>query len=315
MTQHRLPSLGILRAFEAAARLSSFKAAAQELHVTRAAISQQIRTLEQDLGVELFVRSARSVTLTDTGRQLQPGLSDAFQRIKACVDNVRPPGALQIKVESSAPIVGKWLLPRLLGFCDQHPQLEVSLSSRSSLSELGEREPDVVIRFTRDPGPGLFAVKLCEELLVPLASPALVEQLGLHAPADLVQAPLLHDTSPDAIAPGFTWLYWFVKAGLDPSSAKRGVRFDPTSANHAIDAAINGGGVVLGRHFLAQRDIAAGRLVAPFGPVVAMHASYFLACLCGQETAPGIQAFFAWAQQEAANTAPSDAIIALGIDA
>lgn len=310
MSWQRLPALGSLRAFEAAARLSSFKEAAAELSVTPAAVSQQIRALEEDLGVKLFDRAVRSVSLTDAGRRLQPALTASFISIRDAVDSVRPQAHRSLCVEASGPIISKWLLPRLHRFSDRNPDLAVTFRSSSEVTGFGADGPDVALRFTPSPSPGLYARKICEEFLLPLASPELVKRLDLRTPVDMARAPLLHDTSPEVFGPMPDWPAWFAKTGLCPAEAQRGVRFDPHDADHAIDAAANGAGVVLGRRFLALSDLLAGRLVCPFGPSLPTHANYFVMCKHGDETRPEIAAFMAWMCDETsmiADYAGSDA--------
>lgn len=299
MPFRRLPALASLRAFEAAARLSSFKAAATELSVTPGAISQQVRALEDDLGVKLFTRAVRSVSLTEAGRSLQPALTTAFLQIRDAVDQVRPEVQQPLKVDSSGPIIRKWLLPRLHRFSQHHPDLGVTIQALAGLTKFGKDGPDITIRYTKTPGPGLYAQKLCEEYVLPLASPDLIARLDLHAPSDLMRAPLLHDASHEVFGPMPDWPAWFARVGLDPAGARRGMRFDPFAADHAIEAAVNGAGVVLGRHFLARTDMLEGRLVSPFGPILQMHVSYFVVCQEGEETRPNIKAFIDWALEEA----------------
>ncbi|MEL6479874.1 MAG: LysR substrate-binding domain-containing protein [Pseudomonadota bacterium] len=301
MPSRRLPALGALHAFEAAARLSSFKAAAAELSVTPGAISQRIRTLEEDLKVRLFTRSVRQVTLTDAGRQLQPELAAAFLQIRDAVDRLAPAGDEPLRVEASAPVIAKWVLPRLHRFTERYPALSVSIGTGHDLRPCGEGE--VFIRFNETPGMGVFAVKLCEEHLLPLASPELVERLDLRKPADILRAPLLHDMSYTLYPNDPCWATWFVRAGLNPADAKRGMRFDPMAHDHAMDAAASGAGVVLGRRLLARGDMAEGRLVCPFGPVIPMNVNYYVLCREGHEARPGIAAFINWMREETAAVA------------
>lgn len=294
MPLRRLPPLASLRAFEAAARLSSFKAAAAELSVTPGAVSQHIRALEEDLGVKLFARSVRAVALTETGRALQPPITAAFLQIRNALEQARPRPEAPLQVESSGPIISKWLLPRLSRFAERDPDRAVVIQSVSDISEFAETGPDVILRFTRLPAPGLFTRKLCDEYMLPLASPELIERLDLREPADLVRAPLLHDTSGELFENAPDWPAWFARVGLDPSLAQRGVRFDARAADHALDAAVAGAGVVLGRRFLATTDLLEGRLVSPFGPILPMRASYFVVCREGDETRADIAAFLTW---------------------
>ena len=303
MPLRRLPALGALRTFEAAGRLSSFKAAAAELKVTPGAVSQQIRGLEDDLGVKLFTRTARSVALTEAGRRLAPALSTAFLQIKDAVEQIRPRTQSALSVESSGPIISKWLLPRLHRFAERYPDLSVSLRSVSQISPFEDEGADVRIRFTQEPGPGLFSAKLCDEYLLPLASPELISRLDLRRPSDLTRAPLLHDTSFEVFNDPPDWQAWFAQAGLDPLGAQRGMRFDRHAADHAIDAAVNGAGIVLARRFLARTDMLDGRLVCPFGPVLHTPLSYFIVCPSGEEVRPEMAAVINWMLEEAAAVA------------
>lgn len=298
MPLRRMPPLGSLRAFEAAARLSSFKKAAAELSVTPGAISQQIRTLEEDLGVKLFTRAVRRVVLTDPGRELQPALSAAFLQIREAVDRARPEAKAPLRVESTSAIISKWLLPKLHRFGERNPDLGVTIGTMNQIRPCAERE--VFIRFSTTPGEGVFGLKLCDEFVLPLASPDLVERLDLRTPQDLHRAPLLHDMSLSVFQHAPAWPDWFAKAGLNGADAGRGMRFDRSSADHAIDAAVNGGGVVLARMVLARNDMLEGRLVCPFGPVLPIHISYFVVCRDGDQKRPDVAAFLDWAAEEAA---------------
>ncbi len=294
----RMPALGALRAFEAAARLSSFKAAAAELSVTPGAVSQQVRRLEEDLGTKLFLRATRSVTLTEAGRQLQPKLTAAFLQIRDAVDSVAETAIEPLQVSASAPLISKWLLPRLHRFSERTPDLNVSIQSSDALRAPEGQE--VFIRFNEWEGPDVYAEKLCDEYLLPLASPDLIARLDLRKPADLARAPLLHHTATRPAGPTPGWADWFRIVGLDPAGATRGMQFDPSSAGHAIDAAVNGAGVVLGRRFLAHGDVLEGRIVSPFGPAIRMNVAYYVVCRPGAETVPDVAAFIDWVRAEVA---------------
>ena len=298
MPFRRLPALTALRAFEAAARHCSFKVAAAELAVTPGAVSQQIRALEEDLGVKLFTRAVRAVALTEEGRRLQPVLTEAFMQIRDALDALRPKPLTPLRVEASGPVITKWLLPRLHRFVERYPELGVTVGSSEDLRPC-ERD-EVFIRFNETPGNGVFAVTLCTEFVLPLASPELVARLDLRQTGDIMRAPLLHDTSNEFFPNDPDWKRWFKLAGLDPAGAQRGTRFDPRAADHAIDAAVNGAGVVLGRRFLARKDMLEGRLVSPFGPMIPMHARYFVVCQEGQQSRPDIAAFINWMREETA---------------
>ncbi|MEM6422043.1 MAG: LysR substrate-binding domain-containing protein [Pseudomonadota bacterium] len=293
----RLPPLSSLRAFEAAARLSSFKAAAQELAVTPAAISQQVRALEADLDVQLFERGARSVTLTPAGEEFARGVAEGFHRLRDAVARLKPAEADMLRITCSPPVAAKWLVPRLDCFSRRVEGARLAIESTFDVVDLGPSGPDIAIRFGRTPDPRLHAVHLCLEALVPLASPALVERLGLREPADIRRAPLIHDDSLRIFegAPG--WRDWFARTGLDPAEAERGTRF-AGYADQAIEAAAGGAGVVLARRFLARDDIASGRLVMPFGPVIPLDLGYCILCEPKALRRPLVAAFLDWAQEE-----------------
>jgi len=307
MPLRRLPALGSLRAFEAAARLSSFKAAASELAVTPGAISQQIRGLEDDLQVKLFTRAVRSVTLTAEGRHLQPALSAAFLQIRDAVDQIRPAVSNKpLTVAANGPVVSKYLLPRMHRFSERYPDLRVNIESGHDIRqpEAGE----VFIRFFETPGQGVFSQKLCDEYVLPLASPKLIERLDLRKPADMLRAPLLHLTECETFGPSPDWPTWFARVGLNASDAGHGIQFHPRNADHAIEAAVNGMGVVLGRRFLSRTDMVEGRLVSPFGPMLPMNVSYFVVCREGEERHPDIAAFINWIGEETAAMANAVAV-------
>lgn len=303
MSPRRLPPLGALRAFEAAARMSSFKKAAAELSVTPGAVSQQVRGLEDQLGVKLFVRTARAVTPTEGGARLQRALTAAFLSMRQAVDEARPDQRRELRLHASSAINGKWLLPRLHRFAQRYPDQPVAIQSSDEPAGFDGDVVDVAIQLAVATDPSLFSVRLCDEHVLPLASPALVQRLTLRAPRDLARAPLLHDLSCAAFADAPDWAGWFERVGLDPAGAARGVRFDRSAADHALDAAANGAGVVLGRRFLARSDMLVGRLVAPCGPAIRLQAGYVLTCRRGEETKPDIAAFINWMVEEAAAVA------------
>lgn len=298
MPLRRLPALGTLRAFEAAARLSSFKEAARELSVTPGAISQHIRALEEDLGIKLFNRAVRSVTLTNEGRQLQPVLTLSFMKIRDAIDKIRPHELSSLTLEASGPTINKWLLPIIPKFTQSFPDVSISIQSNNAISELGDTGPDVALRFTKDPGPGLYSQKIFDEYVLPLASPDLIKSLDVKEPSDLVRCPLLHDSSCEVFQSPVDWPTWFAHAGLNPTDARHGMRFDPHAADQAIEAAINGAGVVLGRHALAYHDLMNERLVCPFGPILKMHVSYYVVCRQGDENKPEIADLIHWIGNE-----------------
>lgn len=299
MPLRRLPPLNALRAFEAAARHSSFKLAADELAVTPAAISQQIRLLESELEVTLFRREARSVIVTSGGRRLQAELAEAFTKIHAAVEDLRAPDHESLIISCSAPLLNKWLVPILSRFADQFSDITIQIDAKFGIADLTASGPNVAIRFGRPPEPGLYSEEIFDETLLPLASPVLVERLKLENPEDIRRAPLIHDDSLTERFPSApTWSHWFEQVGINPSQANRGVHFG-SYGDQAVDAAVGGVGVLLGRSLLACNDLQAGRLVSPFGPTIALSLRYYLVCAAGSEKTPAIAAFLEWARKEA----------------
>ncbi|MFY0610601.1 MAG: LysR family transcriptional regulator [Hyphomicrobiaceae bacterium] len=302
MPLRRLPALNALRAFEAAARHSSFKVAADELSVTPAAISQQIRSLEAELEVALFRREPRSVVVTAEGRRLQTGLAEAFTKMHAAVEDVRTPDHETLIITCSAPLLNKWLVPILSRFADKYPDITIQIDAKFEMANMEASAPNVAIRFGNPPDPGLYSEEIFDETLVPLASPELIERLKLETPEDIRRAPLIHDDSLiERFADAPTWSDWFEQVGINPSQANRGVHFG-SYGDQAVDAAIGGVGVLLGRSLLACNDLQAGRLVSPFGPNIRLNLRYYLVCAASTEGTPAVAAFLEWARQEAAAT-------------
>ncbi len=299
MPLRRLPPLNALRAFEAAARHASFKLAADELAVTPAAVSQQVRALEDDLGVSLFDRGARSVALTKDGRRLQAGLTDAFMKMRVVVEAVRAPESDALSITCSGPVATKCLAPRLSRFHDIHPDISIQIDASFDLEDLGVPGPHIALRFGNPPDRKLHSVQLTTEVLMPMVSPELAERLDLNVSQDILRAPLIHDESlMKWFQSAPTWSDWFSRAGLDPAQANRGTRFS-SYGDQAIDAAVGGAGVLLGRVGLAANDLMSGRLICPFGPVLELDLAYYAVCEAGTEKEPAIAAFLNWIKQEA----------------
>ncbi len=298
MPLRRLPSLTALRAFEAAARLRSFKAAAQELNVTPGAISQQIRMLEEDLGAALFTRTARQVTLTDIGEALSPDITDSFLRIRQALDRVNRKENAGLKLNASAAILTKFLLPRLPGFTAQHPEIPIHFETQITLNALDADGPDVAIRVTRTPPEGVYVRHLFDECLLPVASPELVRGRGLDSPDSVISAPLL----PDGGLPMFDgtphWAEWFDAAGIKQPDSMAMMRVEKDAADYPVDMAIAGMGVMLCRASLCHSAILTGQLVCPFGPVLQTDVGVYLLSRHDRKSEPHVRAFIEWIQAE-----------------
>ena len=283
----RLPPLNALRAFEAASRLMSFRDAASELNVTPSALSYQIRQLEDHLGVELFVRLNRAIRLTEAGERLQPGLRDAFERMREAVERVGG-GADDILVVSCGPaFAAKWLAPRIYRFVEAHPDIELRLAASLRLVDFTTEEVDVGIRFGTGDYSGLVVERMFPEAVLPLAAPA----SGVRDEATLAGARLLHDDSSNFVSRNTGWPDWLRLMGF-AIDGMRGTRFN--HADHALDAAIDGAGVAMGRLSLAMRDIAAGRLEAPFETYLETPAMFWLVTTPARLKRPKVQIFRDW---------------------
>src|ERR1700678_1108743 len=256
----RLPSLNGLRAFEAAARHLSFTNAAAELNVTQTAISHQIGRLEEELGVRLFVRQNRALTLTAEARDYLPGVRAAFNDLRLATDRpLRKDNDHVLTVSTLASLAAKWLLPRLSAFQEKHPGIDVRITTSSSLVDFKSGDVDAAIRYGRGQWPGLHADWLMADQLFPVCSPALLTgDKPLRCPEDLADRTLLHSSS------GYDddWRLWLTAAGLPPDISKQpGLTFDLIFMT--VQAAIDGIGVAMGRTSYGEADIAKGRLVVP----------------------------------------------------
>jgi LysR family glycine cleavage system transcriptional activator len=287
-----LPPLNALRAFEAIARHLSFAKAAEELHVTPAALSHQIRGLEEELGA-LFHRRTRAIELTETGRLLYPGLHAGFESLRNAVAQLDRARDGRVLVVSATPgLVAKWLMPRLWTFLRAHPDIDARVSATMKLVDFTAEGVDVGIRLSKRVAPDLHAEKLFDDAMLPVCSPSLVEQ-GLRSAADLARFPLIHyDFATSMHAPP-VWTDWFPLAGLQGADAPtRGLRV--SAADHALEAAVAGAGVALSHKLIASDDVHSGRLVTPFGPELPLPSSYYFVCPRGHEMRPNVRAFRDW---------------------
>ena len=286
----RLPPLTALRAFDAAARHMSFAKAADELHVTPAALSFQIKSLEEHLGAPLFRRLNRAVELTEAGTALAPGASDGFQTLAAAWRAAeRTQDNQTLTVTAGPAFTAKWLAPRHYEFAQAHPEVELRFSASLKMMDFGRDAIDVAIRFGYGTDEGLYSVPLAHEWVCPVMTPALAEQYP--TPQSLTEAPLIFDDSISFLKPVSDWSTWFRAMGIDHNPTT-GPRF--SQADHAIDAALAGVGVVLGRRALVVKDMDDGRLVAPFPTALDTGVRFRFLCAQGAETRPQIAAFRDW---------------------
>jgi LysR family glycine cleavage system transcriptional activator len=287
----RLPSLNGLRAFEAAARHLSFTQAASELNVTQTAISHQIRRLEEELGIRLFVRQNRALELTPEARDYLPGVHAAFNDLRLATDRLlRKDDGHVLTVSTLASLAAKWLLPRLSAFQEAHPGIDVRITTSPSLVDFQRDNVDAAIRYGRGQWAGLRAAWLMADEVFPVCSPALLTgERPLKCPEDLKDHVLLHTSNTNSD----DWRLWLTAAGLPADLSKQpGITFDMIFMT--IQAAIDGIGVAMGRTSYVRDDIAKGRLVVPFKIALPADAGFYLVSPQGRRDPPKLAAFREW---------------------
>jgi len=288
----RLPPLNAIRAFEAAARHLSFTRAADELHVTPAAISHQVKGLEDWFGFKLFQRRNREILMTEPGQMLLPGVRDALDLLENSVQRISAgDGGNELRVTCMPSFAAKWLIPRMSHFREEHPEIDVLLSTGEGLVDLEVEPFDIGIRSGAGNYPGLEVHRLFDDSVFPVCSPDLLKGANaLRSPDDLAGHTLLHDDYPVG------WAEWLVAAGVDGVDPKRGPTFDNSAM--LLQAAVEGMGVAMARHALAFSDLQAGRLVRPFPITLASDFAYFLVHLPRVANMPKIAAFRDWVIRE-----------------
>lgn len=294
-----LPPLTALRAFDAAARHMSFARAADELNVTPAALSFQIKSLEDHLGQPLFHRLTRAVELTDAGRALAPGAAEGFRLLASAWRAARQIGGeTSLTVTAGPAFTSKWLAPRLYEFANAHPEIDLRLSATLRVLDVTRGDVDVAIRFGYGKDTGVYALPLANEWLTPVMTPELARRYP--TPQSLREAPLLFDESIDFLRPACDWPAWFRAVGMDYAPTK-GAHF--SQADHAVDAALTGAGVMLGRRSLTIKELHEQRLVAPYSIAISTQAHFRFICAKGAEERPHIRAFRDWILAEIERTA------------
>ena len=298
-----------LRVFESAARHLSFKRAAEELFITPAAVSQQIKTLEHQLGVKLFNRHGRGLSLTEEAKAGLPMLNEGFEKLVDSVHRIR--GANEdatLTVWMAPSFAAKWLIPRLHRFYEACPGIDLNITASRNLIDSNTSKKtipaenfkrdnvDIAIRFGKGDYPGCRVDKLFSVNAIPLCSPHLLEgEHPLRSPEDLRFHTLLHDDTRYEGRPD--WATWLKAAAVDNVDSTHGVHFN--HVNLALTAAVEGQGVVLSIKALASEDIAAGRLVIPFDIGLPLEYAYYLITLEEVTDHPHTAAFRAWLIEEA----------------
>ena len=302
--KNHLPPLNALRAFEAAGRHLSFTRAAEELAVTPAAVSQQVRLLEEQLGMALFRRRNRSLLLTDSGQTCLPYIREGFERLSEGIEQLRAANSGALTVSVAPSFASKWLVPRMDWFNEQHPDIDVWVSSSMDMVDFARDDVDLAIRYGGGNYAGLQVERLMSECVYPVCSPKLLEgEHALNSPDDLCWQILLHNDSPDDDESCPDWTMWLRAAGVGCVDGSRGPRFNQSSL--VLETAANGHGVALAKSALASLDLAEGRLVKPFETSVPIDFAYYLLCPERKAALPKVELFRAWLTA-AARAEPGD---------
>ena len=295
MARRELPPLRALSAFEAAARRGSFRLAADELGITRSAISHQVKALEDVLGVELFRRDGRKAELSAAGQVYFPAVRDAFDQIESQTQVIRPSRSDQeLTIQVYVTVALKWLIPRLHDFERRHPDMRVRLSTSYFDWDFDERNADVALILARKESPGHHYRKLFRSVLTPVCAPRLLEgPRPLRVPADLAGHKLFYVYTAEE-----DWKLWLDAAGVTARIVPDRIAFD--SYILAQEAALEGHGVAMTIGPFARDDIAAGRLVEPFA-IRAPHRHWWqFACQATHRMKPAVRRFEAWLVEQVA---------------
>ncbi|MFO6422899.1 transcriptional regulator GcvA [Motilimonas sp. KMU-193] len=285
---NRLPPLKALKTFESAARHLSFTRAAQELFVTQAAVSHQIKALEDYLGLKLFQRRNRALLLTEEGQSYFLDLKEIFANLNHATEKLlarTATGALTVSLQPSFAI--QWLVPRLVKFSEQYPEIDVRIKAVDADEGLLRDGVDLAIYYGKGNWPNLRCHKLHTEYILPMCSPDLLKgPKKLESPQDLSRHTLLHDTSRK------DWKTWMKKVGVNATNVNQGPIFSHSSM--VLQAAIHGQGIALGHNVLAKPELDAGRLVCPFNEVLESKKCHYLVCEESQAELGKIAAFRDW---------------------
>ena len=294
MKRSLLP-LNALRAFDAAARKLSFKEAANELSVTPAAISQQIRTLEDILGVELFKRTSRALILTEQAQMALPALQEAFELLESAVATlIEDVESRDLKVSVSPSFASKWLVPRLASFYAANPDSIVKISTSIIITDFRSEDTDLAIRYGAGGYEGLYEEELLRETVFPVCSPEMAAKI--KSPKDLLSLTLIHDDSFEEDTSAPNWTMWLKAAGIEVEGGRAALHFNTHSL--AVEAAVAGHGIALARSAVAEEDLKAGRLVKPIGEEMPLDFAHHIVCPETNMKRPHVKAFVDWLHDE-----------------
>lgn len=292
MKRGRLP-LTALRTFEVAGRLESFTLAAQELFISQAAVSRQIRELEAALGEALFERRHRAVHLTASGSKLLAILTHAFDRIDECLEEIRSrPATAAVTISAEPSFAACWLVPRLPEFREQHPDIDVTIDADSRLTEFRSGQAEIAIRHSASvtAWPRTESEHLADVRMIPVAAPALLETgPAIDRPEDMLRHTLLHEENRDV------WFRWFEAAGVAVPETARGPVY--ADGGLVMQAVLRGQGIALMDDIFAEEEIRAGRLVRLFDPAVC-HGAYWLVARSFERLSPPASLFVRWIRSQ-----------------
>lgn len=293
----RLPPLSALRPFEAAARLESFSRAAEELHLTHGAVSRQVRALEEHVGVPLFTRHGKRVSLTPGGRAFAERIRAALQEIAQAAQAAgveRRDHRLTVSVLPS--FASRWLMPRLIRFMDANPRIEINVLTTNTLANFGADEVDIALRFGRGPWQGLVCEKFLDDEYFPVASPKMNRGKLPREPKDLLKVRIMREDRD-------YWERWFAAAGVVIDAPLEGPLFSDSS--YSLAAAARGEGVAIARRSIVGEDLERGTLKRLFGVGVRSAESYWFVSPKEIADSPKVKAFRDWVKSELKPVSPS----------
>jgi LysR family glycine cleavage system transcriptional activator len=292
------PSLDLLEGFEAAARHLSFTKAGEELYLTQSAVSRQIKDLEDQLGVPLFHRRHRALTLTEAGQQFYAATAQVLTTMRAATSRLRAQsGRKTLSLTTTNSFAALWLIPRLAGFTRTHPDVEVKITAETRVQDLERDGLDIAIRHGPPSLAGPNAIRLFGERVFPVCSPKLIRKLPLNEPADLKNHCLLQYSDPDGRHPWLNWKTWLEVAGIADLRPASTLSF--SGYDQIIPAAVAGHGVALGRSPLLKDLLAAKELVAPFKSSADPARAYFAIISKNAMGRPDAVDFVEWLKEEA----------------
>ena len=286
--RRRLPPLNSLKSFEAAGRLLSFTLAAQELNVTQAAVSHQIKVLEDFLGVALFIRNPRQLALTTQGKGLLPDVIEAFDKVSSAIGSLsQEPVSKIISVRLAPSFAAKWLSPRLKYFWLQYPEIDLCMYHAHAAVDFEREQIDLAVTYGKGLWPGVVAERLLSLDFFPVCSPAFMHNdKPLSDIRNLRYYTLLHDANYEC------WTDWLTLAGMQDIRANKGTITDDT--NVLIQAAIDGQGIALGSTTFVEDHLQSGRLGKPFDIVLENEFAYYVVCPQAHLHNPAVRAFKDW---------------------